>query len=286
MTPFECDRCIFHKLRKVPPNVRSPKDRLLLACIRRANLDAFWSRSSDTVSQHVSQVKMGIAMSELVGLVPTIPSPGPLPSHDHCGYGVAIQMLLKSRLPGSYHSTHQQWDTIRKLRTAYGNQVRASGDANESVISMCDGEGKNYQRLNNDPCASMWFMRFLSGCKRRMGQDWRPDRALSPQLLQHLLARVENRTMDLQSEENKEERHRWIHAGTYFVIAYAISLRGPEGLLLDLEGCRKHFNSCFGDDGDPSKHVVIALLGSVKGEHNERQHLIPPIMRDSISFHR
>jgi hypothetical protein len=83
--------------------------------------------------------------------------------------------------------------------------------------------------------------------------------------------------MDLQGDEKKEEQHRWIHAGTYCVIAYVISLRGPKGLLLDLEGCRKHFNSCFRDDGDPSKHIVIALLGSVKGEPNERQHLIPSV---------
>jgi hypothetical protein len=120
-------------------------------------------------------------------------------------------------------------------------------------------------------------MRFLTGCKRRMGQDWRPDRAISPQLMQHLLARIENRIMDLGGEENKLELHRWISAGTYFAISYVVSLRGPEGLLLDLEGCRKHFSSNFGSDGDATKHVVIALLQRVKGEHNERQHLIPSV---------
>jgi hypothetical protein len=28
-------------------------------------------------------------------------------------------------------------------------------------------------------------------------------------------------------------------------------------------------------DGDPAKHAVVALLGTVKGEHNEHQHLLP-----------
>ena len=48
---------------------------------------------------------------------------------------------------------------------------------------------------------------------------------------------------------------------------------------MDLEGLRKHFDSQFGDDGDPERHVVIALLlgHQVKGEHNERQHLIPSV---------
>lgn len=277
MSPFECDRCIFHKLRQAPPDPQNVKDKLLLACIRRANLDAFWSRSSETVSSHVGQVRSMLALADLVGIRPPIPAPGPLPSFDHCGYGVAIAMLLKSRMPGTYHSSHQQWDTVRKLRTAYGNGVRASGAANVSVTSVCDGEGKNYQRLSDDPCASLWFMRFVTGCKRRMGQDWRPDRAMTPQLMQHLLARVENRVMDLPGEANKVARHRWIYAGTYFAISYVLSLRGPEGLLMDLEGLRKHFNSQFGDDGSPEKHVVIALLGQVKGEHNERQHLIPSV---------
>ena len=117
-----------------------------MACIRRANLDAFWSRSADTVSSHVGQVKMMISLADLVGIRPPIPSPGPLPAFDHCGYGVAVEMLLKSRLPGTYHSTHQQWDTIRKLRTAYTNSVRASGKANTSVNAVCDGEKERVTR--------------------------------------------------------------------------------------------------------------------------------------------
>ena len=275
MSPFECDRCIFHKLRGTPADPGNPRDKLLLACIRRANLDAFWSRSTETVTGHVGQIRMKMAMADLLGTKPTIPAPGPLPAFDHCGYGVAVELLAKSRMPGTYHSTHQQWDTLRKLITAYGNSVRASGAANSSVLSMCDGEGKSYQRLSDDPCVSLWFKRFMTGCKRRMGQDWRPDRAISPQLMQHLLARVETKIIDLKGVANKTARHRWIYAGSYFAISYVISLRGPEGLLLDLEGLRKYFNSHFGDDGKPEKHVIIALLGQVKGEHNERQHLIP-----------
>ena len=84
--------------------------------------------------------------------------------------------------------------------------------------------------------------------------------------------------IDLKGDANKTARHRWIYAGTYFAISYMISLQGPEGLLLDLEGLRKYFNSHFGaDNGKPEKHVIITLLGQVKGEHNERQHLIPSV---------
>jgi hypothetical protein len=77
--PFECDRCVFHKLRGTPPNVRNKKYKLLLACIRRATLDSFWSRSTNTVIKHRGQVKIGIALSRLVNLPAPCPSPGPLP---------------------------------------------------------------------------------------------------------------------------------------------------------------------------------------------------------------
>ena len=61
-------------------------------------------------------------------------------------------------------ATHQQWDTIRKLRTSYTKGVQASGASNALVTSVCGGEGKDYQRLSDDPCASLWFMRFVTGC--------------------------------------------------------------------------------------------------------------------------
>ena len=43
LTPFECDLCIFRKLRKQSPIQNNAKDKLLLLMIRQMNLDAFWS---------------------------------------------------------------------------------------------------------------------------------------------------------------------------------------------------------------------------------------------------
>jgi len=41
LIPFECDICVFRKLRKTEPTNKSPMDKLLLAAIRRMNLDTF-----------------------------------------------------------------------------------------------------------------------------------------------------------------------------------------------------------------------------------------------------
>ena len=68
MVPFEYDTCIFVKLKKGKPNYQNPKDKLLLACIRRLNLDAFWSRTSSTVSANAARIARQIELSRLVGL--------------------------------------------------------------------------------------------------------------------------------------------------------------------------------------------------------------------------
>ena len=59
-------------------------------------------------------------------------------------------------------------------------------------------------------------------------------------------------------------------AGAYFAITYVNSLRGPEGLLVDLGGLRKNLVK-----GLDKQYVIVALLGQVKGEHGEREHLLP-----------
>jgi hypothetical protein len=119
-----------------------PDDRLLMACIRRLNLDAFWSRASPTVHGNRDQLIFGIKMSTVVGLHGPNLHDGPMPSYDHCGYKVAIQMLLHSRHPGRYSKDHVQLDTIRKLRTCHGNQVGASPQANKQTLSLGNQKGR------------------------------------------------------------------------------------------------------------------------------------------------
>ena len=74
-----------------------------------------------TVASNKGNVKKGIAMSKELGLLPPYPALGPYPVTDNVGFSVALQMLKASRLPGKYASDHQQFDTIRSLRTAYTN---------------------------------------------------------------------------------------------------------------------------------------------------------------------
>jgi hypothetical protein len=131
LIPFECDLCIFRKLTKTKaPVTRNPQHDLLLSCIRRINLDAFWSRSTATVNGNRDNLKQGLVLSLLVGLDGPYNHEGAYPRFDHVGYEIAIQMLLMSRRKGIHSPTNLQFDTIRKLRTVYGNHQRSSPQAN------------------------------------------------------------------------------------------------------------------------------------------------------------
>ena len=97
-----------------------------------------------------------------------------------------------------------------------------------------------------------------------MGQDWRPNRAISTPLMLKLLSSVEAR---IRMSDHLEERCRWVMAGSYFCFCYVVSLRSSEGLMVDVQGIREFGESTL-------EHVVIPLMGQVKGEDHTRQHLI------------
>jgi hypothetical protein len=166
-----------------------------------------------------------------------------------------------------YSSDHTQYNTIRKIRTVYANHCQASPQANINPLSLGDDKGK-IQRFVQDGCSSYWYGRFTMGLKHRMGQDWRPNMALSTDLISTYLGEIEAK---ITAASSFRELNRWIMLGTYSVITYVISLRGSEGFLLDLGGLWKYQIDC---EQQPS-YFLIPLMGKVKGEHHDRCHLLP-----------
>jgi hypothetical protein len=175
-------------------------------------------------------------------------------------------MLLHSRRKGRTDKSYVQFNSIRKMRAVFSNQVRASPQATAVTMSLGDQVG-HYQRFSIDPCASFWFARFFQGCRFRMGQDWRPNQAMSIELLLKMLETVEMRLNDAPSPR---ELNRWIVFHTYASVTYVVSLWGPEGLLLDLAGLHRN----WGTESDDS-YFFLALLGKIKWEQHDRCHLIP-----------
>jgi hypothetical protein len=143
MVAFECDLCVFRKLFRCNPIITSEEavsasitsevlrelhghspiltqanDIKAAATIRRMILDSFWSRASSTVRANAKIIQKGCELSASLGLEPLYLEPGPLPPFDHCGYRVAIQMLLASQESGRYSSVYKQFDTIRRTKLA------------------------------------------------------------------------------------------------------------------------------------------------------------------------
>jgi hypothetical protein len=106
----------------------------------------------------------------------------------------------------------------------------------------------------------------MKGMKSQMGQEWRPNKGMSTELYLKVLADVELR---ITGAASVRELNRWVVFHTYAVVCYVLSLRGREGLLLDLEGLHRHWGA-----GDGT-YVIVTLQGTIKGETNDRDHLLP-----------
>ena len=68
LSPFQCDYCLFVNLLKREANGAAPVDRLLLAYIRRVNLDIMWSREESTVASTLGQFCKGRDLRRELGL--------------------------------------------------------------------------------------------------------------------------------------------------------------------------------------------------------------------------
>ena len=62
------------------------EDNLLLACIRRVNLDSFWSRAITLVESNARRVRDSIGLSKLVRLKGPYVSTRPFSTYDFCSY--------------------------------------------------------------------------------------------------------------------------------------------------------------------------------------------------------
>lgn len=265
--PFQCDLCVFRTLRGSDP-ARCPSDQLLQRCIRRVNLDALWAREPGTVQATRSTVLRGLALCATVQTDPPYPTLGPFPFKDTQGYTVAIQMVLASVKPG-HHADYLQFDTIRQFRTAMANVNRASAAANTKITVWIDDKGLT-KRSTSVVTHSEWFERFTQGCRKRMGGIYKPDLAITSEVMVAYLKIVKHKVL---TSADEVERHTWISLGAYSALCFCGSLRGNEGFLLDLYGLRLYLNEGK-DANDPRAHVVAPLLGRFKNEIGERYHLI------------
>jgi hypothetical protein len=70
LCPFQCELCLFRNFQGRSPLFGEGKlsDVVLLRSLRRANLDAFWSRKPTTVSQNLGKVNRILQLGSELGM--------------------------------------------------------------------------------------------------------------------------------------------------------------------------------------------------------------------------
>jgi hypothetical protein len=184
VTPFQCDQCHFVNLFGCLPLPGLASDVRVLKCIRRANLDTFWSCEPATIKRVLSEAKHGLAIASSLGFAHSLFRPmGPFPMQDNMGMGIAIVLLQRSLDKGKHNKTIQL-ETLRKFRAAASNIFHASVEG-QGAMTMAKDTKK--LMVTTCPMYGDYFKRFMRGVHKRMGDIIKPDRALSIPIMLELL---------------------------------------------------------------------------------------------------
>lgn len=278
--PFQCECCWMRILEKRSP--RPGLDDTLVACIRRVNLDAMTGKSKYTIKGHLGRTKRILAVNAKYGKTPTLEPRGPLPPTDQLGMGVALDMVMYSLEAVGRNEKAVQYETLRQIRsTATRNYDSSPKGVSERV---CFSAGKGKVRPTKCPTQSEFFTNFGKGCEYRMGSESKANKAVSIRVIVELLSRVKS---DINATEEVTEKNELTKFGAFIAMCTAASLRGCEGFLADLSALIRHLDKGRGgvipqklkenfdeEVAESLPHVVVALLGKVKGETGEDTHQI------------
>ena len=265
LTPFQCEWCWFINLKEGYPVPRAGGDVKLLKFIRRANLDALWSREKSTVKSNLGQERKASKMRKNLGLPsPNYPDRGPWPLGDSVGMTTCLVLLEASVQPGVHSKSHQQYDTIRKLRSVYTSLHESSVWAEGHSLVFTGEKGRKYRTAHGE-AESTFYKLFNQGLEKRMDRDVRSNLGLELGLLLRILHNLE---LEASIGVTPRWRRRFlIMVGGYLVISYAGSLRGNEGLFVEAKGTIRQIGEGVHHPEYP--HVCVTLFGRFKGENNE-----------------
>ncbi|KAL7565458.1 hypothetical protein ACA910_020841 [Epithemia clementina (nom. ined.)] len=256
MCSFQCDCCAFYNMKMRYPAETSTKDQLLLNCIRRANLDAFWSRERSTVSKNRLEMAGFLRSAKTLGIDWPLPERGLFPLGDTTGMGTACAMLVKTLRAGR-NADCIQFETARKVCSAVSNFIHTTPfGAGASTIGTSDWGGLFFSER---PTNSLWFRQFMLGCHRCMG-DVILDRATTLEVVTGCLELLEEEYSSVKPG-NQQRLEVCLMAGM-LVVGYTAALRGEEIPQIDLGMMQKYWSE--GRDYARKPHVPLTLVGRFK----------------------
>lgn len=267
LCPFECEGCLYFKLTGRRPVAGDPRSDRVIAILRRANLDAFWARSTNTVRANLRGTMEAISLGDELGIV-MLEAPGPWPIDFDHGTRAALVILERSKRAGR-HEVTMKFSAARKARSVFSNNWMRSPKCAESA-SYWRSDTKRMV-AGNLPTDTEWFTRFIAGTRNRMGVRIRQDLAISIEVM----LRIQNLfEIDWGMSNTKAERRKICEGACFCLFAYCGSLRGWEVTKTVLGHLR---NQCCQGEGTTPGHVGLPLSGRFKARPGMIQNLLIPI---------
>lgn len=268
-TPFQCDLCHFRNVQGRDPILTNERDKLFLTCIRRALLDAFWSREPSTVDSNLFGMRKLSIIQDTLGITTMVPPMGPYCLEDKCGMGLAASILIRSLDPGRT-GKYIQFSTAQTLRSVYSNVYHALSKHEDGRAVMAQDTRKIYS--TDCPSYSYWFERFMRGLHKRMGEEVRSDYAVSAEVMTTAMSILDE---EWERANSVKKRKQTVEIAWILISGYCCGLCGEEIMKLEASG----FLKCLADGRvhPVSPHVVTTLLGRFKGETGERWHILPMV---------
>ena len=266
MTTFQCDECHFENCKRRSPISGNNEDELAMVCIRRAILDAFWSRERTTIASNKREGMMYVSGSDQLGWDDPYPQRGPFQVSDDCGMKIACSILLRSLAQGKNDKTIQ-YSTMRRMRGHLSNYVHTvPGGIGPTFVSS----DNSVSSISQSPTNSEWFRRFMNGCHKRMGDVWIPDRAIT---MREFKAGFQLLERDWEVETKDDHRRMKTTMTAIILIAgFFGALRGEEIVRIDIGKIREHWVESVNHE---YRHVPMMLSGRFKREVGEKSFCQP-----------
>ncbi len=234
--------------------------------IRRVNLDIMWSREKNTLNSVLTNLRKAKRMSEALTLPPVHLPLGPWPVDDTQGFQVAIEIVRASQEPGRNAKEYQQFDSIRKIRSAYSSVFESSPRGAHVGLTFRGEKSHMTFHFTDSKLNCHLFRSFMTGLQKRMGRLVFQDLALDVRVLAHILNLMER---EIRSDDTSWQRKRFLAmCGGAFVTLYAGALRGGEVLLMEGKELCKRIND--GKNDSRIGHVYAPFMGRFKNETGER----------------
>jgi hypothetical protein len=236
----------------------------------QAKLDAFWSRASKTIANHVQEVRNMARYDQMFRYSP-MPVLGPGPLYSHLGMDTAL-------------SCYDPWNWGRQgLRSSMGQPERhaprllCSGTSSGDDLTLSAGSVRGRFVATLCPSEGQWYQRFKTGIAAQMGDVVSQDRAYTIEVLLALLEMYEEewQTFYLRMPLNS------ICACMFLLVSSLGGMRGFKVLWTDLAALRYDLAYCEAAEDETA--VPWPIVGRFKAHHGVLDCYMIPIAGTTFS---